>query len=205
MISKLSLFALAFGAATVAVAQQAPPLPTIAHDYKAAPAGAYVLDPKHTGLVARVPHLGFSYSVERFTDTTGTLTWDPANPAADKLTASADPKSIVPIPIQGRDFAGDLSGPQWLNAAKFPTTTFTGAGFHPTGPDHGTVSGDMTIMGVTKPVTFDVSLVGTGVFFKRNVIGVHAVTHVDPRDYGLPQYITGPIELTIDAEFDKQG
>ncbi len=204
MISKLSLFALALAAATAAVAQT-PQLPAIAHDYKAAPAGTYALDPKHTGLIARVPHIGFSYSVERFTDTQGSLTWDPANPGADKLTAQADPKSITPIPIAGRDFAADLAGPQWLNAAKYPTATFTGAGFKPAGPEHGTVSGDLTIMGVTKPVTFDVTLVGTGMIFKHNVIGVHAVTHVDPRDYGLPAFITGPIELTIDAEFDRQG
>jgi polyisoprenoid-binding protein YceI len=204
MISKLSLSLLALVAATAASAQ-APPLPPIAHDYKQAPAGTYALDPKHTGLIARVPHFGFSYSVERFTDTQSSLTWDPANPGADKLTASVDPKSIVPIPITGRDFSADLSGDKFLNAAKYPTATFTGAAFHPTGPDRGTVGGDMTIMGVTKPVTWDVTLVGTGKGFRGPVIGVHAVTHVDPRDYGLPNIITGPVELTLDAEFDKQG
>jgi polyisoprenoid-binding protein YceI len=180
-------------------------LPPIAHDYKAAPAGTYTLDPLHTGLIARVPHLGFSYSVERFTGVQGSLTWDPANPGADKLTASVDAKSIVPIPVTGRDFAADLAGDKWLNAAKFPTASLAAGGFHPDGPTKGKVDGDITIMGVTKHVVFDVTLVGTGKGFKGPVIGVTARTQVDPRDYGLPPFITGPIELTIDSEFDKAG
>jgi polyisoprenoid-binding protein YceI len=206
MHSKVSVRALALGlmaavGAASALAQPAMPVPE--HDYKAAPAGTYALDPMHTGLIARVPHFGFSYSVERFTAVQGALTWDPANPGQDKLTASVEAKSITPIPIPNRDFAGELAT-KILKADTFPTATFASGGFHPDSPTSGKVDGDLTIMGVTKHVVFDVTLVGTGKGFKGPVIGVTARTQVDPRDYGLPPFITGPIELTIDSEFDKQ-
>jgi polyisoprenoid-binding protein YceI len=200
------VFALGIAAALAsagAIAQ--PTLPPPAHDYKAAPAGTYTLDPLHTGLIVRVPHFGLSYSVERFTGVQGKLTWDPANPGADKLTASVDAKSIVPIPVPNIDFSANLAGAQFLNAAKFPTASFTSGGFHPDSPTSGKVDGDITIKGVTKHVVFDVTLVGTGKGFKGPVIGVTARTQVDPRDYGLPPFISGPIELTIDSDFDKAG
>jgi polyisoprenoid-binding protein YceI len=179
---------------------QAMKLPTPAHSYKAAPAGTYKLDAKHMGLVARVPHFGFSYSVFRFTDAKGDLTWDPANPKADKLDVTVDPKAIETANTGG-DFAGEI-GTRFLKVAQFPTATFTSTAFHATGPDHGTVDGDLTLMGVTKHVVFDVKLVGAGKGMHGNTIGVTARTELDPTAYNLPGVITGPIELTIDSEFD---
>ena len=197
---------LAFGAAaafalgTAALAQ--PAMPTPEHDYKAAPAGKYVIDAKHTGLVARVPHMGFSYSVFRFQNVTGALAWDPANPAADKLQVTVDPKSITTAPVEG--FTDELTGEKFLNAVKFPTFTFVSTGFHPEGPAHGKVDGDLTVMGVTKHVVFDVDLVGAGKGFRGPVIGVTAKTMLDPKGLGLPPFFATPIELDIDSEFDFQ-
>ncbi|HVN01690.1 MAG TPA: YceI family protein [Caulobacteraceae bacterium] len=193
---------LALATAGAAAAQG---MPTPSHDYKAAPAGKYAVDPKHTGLVARVPHLGFSYSVFRFTGVAGTLAWDPANPAADKLDVTVDPKSIATAPTPGFDFPGELTNDKFLNAAKFPQFTFASTAFHPASATHGTVEGDLTIMGVTKHVTFDVDLVGAGKGFKGPVIGVTAKTMLDPKGLGLPAQLFGaPIELDIDTEFDAQ-
>jgi polyisoprenoid-binding protein YceI len=190
--------ALALGA--VAVAQ--PAMPTPEHDYKAAPAGKYAIDAKHTGLVARVPHLGFSYSVFRFQTVAGTLAWDPANAAADKLEVTVDPKSITTAPVAG--FSDELSGDKFLNAVKFPTITFVSTGFHPEGATHGKVDGDLTVMGVTKHVVFDVDLVGAGKGFRGPVIGVTGKTMLDPKGLGLPPLLSAPIELDIDSEFDLQ-
>jgi polyisoprenoid-binding protein YceI len=173
-------------------------MPTAAHDYKAAAAGKYVIDAKHTGLVARVPHVGFSYSIFRFQTVAGTLAWDPANPHADHLDVAVDPKSIVTAPVDG--FSDEINE-KFLNIAKFPTATFVSTAFHPASATHGTVEGDLTLLGVTKHVTFDVDLVGTGAFHGASVIGVTAKTELDPKTYGLPGFITGPIELVIDTEF----
>ena len=204
MNPKLSSLALGAAAAlalgSVAVAQ--PAMPVAEHDYKAAPAGKYVIDVKHTGLVARVPHLGFSYSVFRFQTVAGALAWDPANPSADKLQVTVDPKSITTAPVDG--FSDELSGEKFLNAVKFPTLTFVSTGFHPEGATHGKVDGDLTVMGVTKHVVFDVDLVGAGKGFRGPVIGISATTMLDPKGLGLPPLLSTPIELKIDSEFDFQ-
>src|SRR5437764_799172 len=73
---------------------------------------------------------------------------------------------------------------------------------------HGQVDGQFTLMGKTRPVTFDVSLVGAGKGFAGgpvmgHVIGIHAETSINPPDYGLPAiFFSDPITLTIDTEFD---
>jgi polyisoprenoid-binding protein YceI len=195
--SLAGVFALALG--SVVAAQ---PMPTPQHDYKAAPAGKYAIDPKHTGLVAKVPHMGFSYSVFRFETVAGTLAWDPANPGADKLDVTVDPKSITTAPVEG--FSDELTGEKFLNTAKFPAMTFTSTAFHPEGATHGKVEGDLTVMGVTKHIVFDVDLVGAGKGFRGPVIGVSAKTMLDPKGLGLPPFFAAPIELDIDSEFDLQ-
>ncbi|HEY3800370.1 MAG TPA: YceI family protein [Caulobacteraceae bacterium] len=204
MNSKVSFRAAALGglcALALAATAGGQGMPQPAHDYKAAPAGKYALDPKHTALVVRISHGGFSYSIFRFNDVTGALTWDPANPGADSLTASVDPKSIITGPVPG--FSDELSGERFLNAAKFATATFTSTAFKPDGPAHGKVEGSLTIMGVTKPAVFDVDLVGAGKGFRGPVIGVTAKTQLDAKDFGLPAFMGGaPIEIIIDSEFD---
>jgi polyisoprenoid-binding protein YceI len=179
-----------------------PAMPKPSHDYNAAPAGAYALDPKHTGLIIRVSHLGFSYEVFRFQTVAADLTWDPAHPAADKLNATVDPKSIVTGPVEG--FSQELSN-QFLKTAQFPTATFVSRAFHVVDPTHGKVEGDLTLLGQTKPATFDVELVGAGPQFHGPVLGVTARTMINPADYGLPPFMSEPIELVIDTEFHKQG
>jgi polyisoprenoid-binding protein YceI len=190
-------------AVALPAAAQMPPMPKPSHDFKAAPAGVYAIDPKHTAIVIRVPHIGFSYSVFRFETVSAKLNWDPANPAADKLEATVDPKSIATGPVEG--FSQELSGEKFLNAGKFPTATFVSTGFRPIDATHGEVSGEMTIMGVKTPVTFQVELVGAGQGFRGPVIGVSAHTRLDPKAYALPPFIPADIELNIDSEFDKQG
>ena len=182
-----------------APARPAPPPPPV-KDYKAAPAGKYVIDANHTGLVARVPHMGMSYSIFRFTTVSGTLDWDPAKPASDALNVTVDPKSIT-HPVKG--FPEELSGDRFLKAGQFPTASFVSKAFHPIDAGHGKVDGDLTLMGVTKPVTFDVELIGAGKGFRGDVMGASAHTTVDPKDYGLG-LIPGPIQLNIDLEFDRQ-
>jgi polyisoprenoid-binding protein YceI len=197
---------LAVAAASPLMAQ--PKMPTPVKDFKAAGAGNYVLDESHTGVVARASHVGFSYEVLRFTRVAGTLTWDPANPAADVLNVSVDPKSITTAPTGAVDFAAELAGPKFLNVAQFPNTTFVSHAFHVIDASHGKVEGDLTIMGVTKPAVFDVELVGAGKGFTgADTLGVTATTWIHPDAFGLQpaMLFSAPMELKIDAEFDRKG
>jgi polyisoprenoid-binding protein YceI len=76
-------------------------------------------------------------------------------------------------------------------------------------PTHGQVDGKFTLLGHTVPVTFDVTLVGAGPGFAGgpfmgHVIGIHAVTHINPQDFAMSPFFTDPIEISIDTEFDHK-
>jgi len=124
-----------------------------------APAGAYRLDRSHADLTFRVNHIGFSMYTGRFTDFDATLQFDPANPSAMRLEASVDVASLtLPAPPEG--FVAEMLGPHWFDAAQFPTMTFRSTAVEPTGANTARVTGDLTLHGVTKPVTLDVTFNG---------------------------------------------
>jgi polyisoprenoid-binding protein YceI len=175
-----------------------------AADAAAAPAGTYTVDRNHTAVIARVSHGGFSYEVFRFGDVAGTLVWDPADPSKNSLSVTVQTASIA-TPVE--NFAVELSEPRFLNVAQFPQATFVSSAFHKTDASHGRIDGTLTIKGVAKPVTFDVTLIGAGTGQRgANIIGYTATTAtpLSAGDYNLPAFINGPIVLTIDGEFNKR-
>jgi polyisoprenoid-binding protein YceI len=116
------------------------------------PAGAYKIDPTHTTVLFKVNHLGFSQYTGAFKTVTADLQLDPANPSTARLTATIDPTSLdIPAPPAG--FLDELKGAQWLNAAQFPQITFRSTAVKSTGADTADITGDLTLHGVTKPVT----------------------------------------------------
>lgn len=170
-------------------------------DLALATAGRYEADVAHTSVIARVSHIGYSYSVFRFGQASATLTWDPASPESSKLTASVDTASIE-TPVEG--FARELAGEKFLNSAAHPKATFVSTAFRRVDATHGKVEGDFTLLGKTRRVTFDVALVGAGKGFGASPrLGVEARAWVNPQDYGLPAVFADPIEIVIDAEFAK--
>lgn len=202
--STLAALALMPAAALAATPQSLlPPGVYVAgQDLSLATAGRYEADVAHTAVLARVSHIGYSYSVFRFGTAGATLTWDPAKPEASTLTASVDTASIQ-TPVEG--FAKELSGAGYLNSAAFPKATFVSTAFHRTDATHGKVEGQFTLLGKTKPVVFDVELVGAGKGFGAPRLGVHATGWINPQDYGLPPFFADPIQIVIDAEFAKAG
>jgi len=195
---------LAFGLASAATAACPPGLPAGiacgAPDLKLAPAGAYDVDPSHAGVIARVSHIGYSYSVFRFDHVKGRLVWDPAAPNKSSLTADVETGSIATnVP----NFAAELSGEKFLDAKDFPDATFVSTAFHQTGSATGKVDGVFTLRGKSKPLTLTVDLVGAGPGFGAPRMGVHAEGLINPQDYGLPPMFAVPIQLVIDVEFVK--
>jgi polyisoprenoid-binding protein YceI len=168
---------------------------------RAATAGAYKIDPGHTSVIARVPHIGYSYSVFRFGKVDGTLVWDPADPAKSTLTASVWTASIA-TPVEG--FAKQLGGEEFLKTAVFPQATFKSTAFRQTGPTKGAVEGTLSLMGKTKPIVIDVDLVGAGSGFGgKPRIGIEGATSINPQDFGMAPVFDQPIRLVLDVEFEK--
>lgn len=164
-----------------------------------AEAGTYTIDPDHAAVLARVSHIGYSYSVFRFDKVAGTLNWDPANVASSKVAASVTTESIT---SNVKGFASELAGPSFLNAPRFPEITFASTAFRQAGATLGAVEGQLTLLGKTAPVKFDVTLIGAGKGFGGQPrIGIHATGWIKPQDFAMPVVFNQPIEIVMDIEF----
>jgi polyisoprenoid-binding protein YceI len=190
--------------AAAAHAQGGPP--AASKDPATIAAGTYVIDPSHTSVLARVPHMnGVSTSVFRFGTSAGSMIWDPTTPETSKLDVTIDAKSIE-TPVKG--FADELVGAGFLNAAKYPEARFVSTSIKKTGPAKGEVSGDFTFMGQTHTFTLDTDLVGSGKNMRgAGIVGFHATGHFKRSDYGfgaMAPAIGDEITLVIDTEMDKK-
>ena len=170
-------------------------------DYRQATAGTYALDPDHAAVIARVSHLGYSYSIFRFERLSATLAWDPANTAGGALSAKVETASIT---SNVKGFGEQLAGDEFLKAKSFPEATFVSTAFRQTSAQSGKVDGRLSLMGKTRPVTFDVELVGAGKGFAGQPrMGMTARTRINPVDFGLPPLLGDAIEIAVDAEFQR--
>lgn len=140
---KRLLAAIAAGAALSAVA------PAFAAEV------AYKLDSAHTETTFAIDRFGFTSVIGIFAKSEGTIWLDEAEPEKSRVEAVVSVDSL---------FSGDpardqhLKGERWLNAAANPIMTFKSTKVEKTGETTAKVTGDMTIMGVTQPVTLDVKL-----------------------------------------------
>jgi polyisoprenoid-binding protein YceI len=188
----------------VALAQGAPP--SASTDPTTVPAGAYTLDPTHGRIVWQVSHMGLSEWFGNFASPTGMATFDPKNAAADKVDITIQTASLS---TTNATLDGELKSPTWFDATKFPTLTFKSTHVVQTGPGTADVTGDLTLHGVTKPVTLKVKFRGAGVnvMNKHYTVGFDATTAIKRSDFGVTQYVPligDDVQITISAPFEKQ-
>jgi len=175
-------------------------------------AGTYAADAGHTMVVWEVDHLGFSKYTGIFGDVTGTLVIDPGNLAAAKVDVTI-PVSKVTTASAGLTShllrAGKDGGkPDFFGAnpadARFVSTSVV---LDDDG-DEAKVTGNLTLNGVTRPVTLDVDFHGAGVGMnKKETIGFQAETTIKRSDFGINMgipYVSDAVELEIHAAFEKQ-
>jgi len=195
-------------AVTLALTVAAPALaePTN-RDPAKAPAGTYELDPRHAGLVVKIAHLGgFSRYTMRFNALTGGFTYDPANWQATKATITVDPKSI-----DTHDSAFDKQIAGYFEADKFPAITFVSTAVQGGADGKGTMTGDLTFHGVTKPVTFEITFggAGHGVTPLGTRLGLSGATQIKRSDFGISNFVlnqfTGDeVDVAFEVEFEKK-
>ena len=144
----------------------------------------YVIDPTHSTADFKVRHLMVSNVHGEFCGVTGTVVFDPENPANSKIEAVIDATTI-----QTRDNQRDqhLKSAEFFDVEKYPKITFVSKTVMPVGEGEWRVVGDLTIHGVTKEAVLDVE--GPTPEVKDpwgNIkIGATATTKVDRRDFGL--------------------
>ncbi|MEZ5464971.1 MAG: YceI family protein [Lysobacteraceae bacterium] len=163
----------------------------------------YSLDPTHTQVIATWTHLGFSKPSAVFVIGKGTLNWDAESPAAASVNVEiALDKLTTTVPALDKHFfeAG------YFDVANHPVARFESNAVTATDKDgHYTVTGTLTIKDVSKPVTLDAVLNGSGEHPMRKVpaIGFDATGTLKRSDFGLdayPQAVADEIELRITTE-----
>lgn len=180
--------------------------------YNEMPAGTYSLDLSHASIIWKVSHLGLSDYPARFTKFDADLSYDPDNVENSKVTVTIDPTSIstaYPNPEE-KDFDAKLAtGKDWFNAGEFPEIKFESTAIERTGDDTGTMTGNLTFLGVTKPVTLDVTFNGAMAehpFSKKPALGFSATGTLNRSEWGMTHYVPNigdEVELQIEAEFQK--
>lgn len=118
------------------------------------PAGAYTVDKSHTSLILRMNHLGFSNFTARFTSVGVNLKFDPKRIDASSVKVTVDPRSIQSDNAPD-GFLVSLAGDQWLDAEKYPQITLVSRKIELQSDGKFRVHGELTLHGVTKPVTLD--------------------------------------------------
>ena len=170
------------------------------------PAGTYVLDPQHASLIARVSHGGFSAYTIRFRITEARYSWDPASPLTSQVEATVDPASFD----SGLGKADAAMAERFLEVERFPTARFVSTSIQPGEGGKGTMTGDLTLHGVTRPVTFDVTWNGydSGIFGRRSGFSARGV--FKRSDFGIDSLLRPPlgfvgdeVELILELEFVK--
>jgi polyisoprenoid-binding protein YceI len=183
------------------LAAQAPAPTAISRNPTATPAGNYVLDPRHTSVVARVGHGRVSLSTFRFSRPSGSLTWDGVRPENSRIDITIDMSSLeTPVP----NFAAELIGAKFLNSGRYPTARFVSRSIRKTGARTGRIAGNLTFMGVTKPIAIEAELIGAGRGRRGMVVGFSGRTAFRRSDFGfaaMPDIIDDEIEMILDAEF----
>jgi len=175
-----------------------------------APAGEYVLDKTHASVTWKVKHLGLSNYTARFAAFDSVIMLDPKTPTNSTVSVTIDPRSVrTDFPFPEKEDFDKVVAEKFLAAAEHPAITFQSTGLKATGARTGTLSGNLTMMGVTKPITLDVTLNGamTHPFRKIPVVGFSATGSFKRSEFGSSA-LQGPIgdEITvlIEAEYFKK-
>ena len=172
---------------------------TQAAEVKYPEAGTYQSDPDHTSVTWTVGHLGLSNYTCRFDVTDAKLVLNPEDVSQSTLNVTIDPKSIDPyypgdykasLPDSSfENWQDDLANSErWFNSNAFPQIAYVSTGVEKTGPDTATVTGNLTLLGVTRPVTLDVKYNGVVNFPNApdvDRIGFSATATLKRSDFGM--------------------
>ena len=172
-------------------------------DPNAVKAGAYEVEAYHTQVGFSLSHFGFTNYSGFFSNASGALTLDPANLTVSKLKVSI-PISSLQTTVSALD--SQLKGDQWFDAAKFPAATFVSTRITRTGPDTADIVGNLTLHGITRPVTLKARLIGSGndPILKAFAVGFGATGDINRSDFGIKPYLPlvgDDVTLTIAGAF----
>lgn len=176
-----------------------------AASFGAAAADTYAVDGTHTLPTFEISHFGFSTTRGSFTDTRGTIVLDTARKSGsvDIAIDAASLSTAVP------KLTEHLKKPDFFDVAKYPTITFKSSALKFDGDRLVSVAGDLTMHGVTKPVTLEVTSFACREHPMKKLphCGADAVATIQRSDWGITAYspaIGETVTLKIQVEATKQ-
>jgi polyisoprenoid-binding protein YceI len=147
----------------------------------------YTVDPNHTFPSYEINHFGYSLQRGRFDKTGGTVTLDTA---AKKGSADVTIDTAT-IDTGHKKLEEHLRSEEFFNVAKYPQITFKSSNLAFTGDKVTSATGDLTILGVTQPVTLKVDNFNCSFnpMFKKTICGAELTTTIKRSDFGMNQYL----------------
>ncbi len=169
--------------------------------------GAYAVEPSHTQLLFSVSHMGFSTYYGQFSGASGSLQLDPKTPSRSRFEIRVPTGSVS---TTSDKLTGELKSSAWLDAAADPEITFRSTEVTPLGHGAASVSGNLTLHGVTRPMTLRARLVGAGInpLDKKYTVGFDLVGSIRRSEFGVRTYVPligDTVTLTVSGVFEKQG
>jgi polyisoprenoid-binding protein YceI len=166
-------------------------------------AANYVIDTAkaHASIEFRIKHLGFSWLTGRFDTFGGTFTFDEANPAASKVQVEVDTASVNSNHAE-RD--KHLRSKEFLDVADFPKATFESTSVKLNG-DKATITGNLTLHGVSKPIEIEAQRVGGGADpWGGYRDGFSGTTRLALKDFGI-NFDLGPNSKDVELQLNIEG
>ena len=151
-----------------------------------ATAKSYTVDGVHSGVIFRIMHAGAAPFYGMFTNLSGDMTVDMESPQATRLNMEIDTSKVA----TGNDNRDDhLRSADFFNARQFPTATFTSTNASVNDDGSMTIEGDLTLLGVTKPVKATMTPTGEGQFRNSTRAGFETKLTFNRSDFGMTAYI----------------
>ena len=180
---------------------------TFTSAFASAQTSTWKIDPAHSNVEFRILHLGVSHVSGNFSKPTGVIKWDEKDPTKSSVEATID-ATTVSTGQEARD--NHLKTPEFFNVAQYPTLTFKSTSVKSEGGKLKLV-GDLTLAGVTKPVTLTVDgPVPPQKGMKGGLVsGFSATGTLSRKDFNFGQKYSAPmlgddVTFTIDIEMDKE-
>lgn len=191
-----------------AVFAAAPSMAQVSTSPAEAPAGTYHMESAHSQVLFSIVHAGLTDYYGRFDKVSGTLNFNPGQPEKSATSISID---MSTIDTPSAELTDELEGPNVFNAAQFPVATFKSTSIARTGHTTGKITGDLTIRGVTKSVTLDVTFAGgeQNPLGNSYSLGFKATAAIKRTDFGLTgmrweSFVGDNVNIIIEAMFDSE-
>jgi len=162
----------------------------------------YTFDTTHTQVMFTVSHLGFSNSHGRFNTLSGGFSFDAEKPETSTVDVSIDTNSLY---MASAPWEAHLKSADFFNVEKFPAMTFKSTKIEKTGDNTGKLTGDLTLLGVTKPVTLDVTFNKSGIhpMTGKMIAGFSASGALKRSDFGMNFGLPGiGDDVTLDIQVE---